>query len=57
MDNLARCLTALGHDVRLFIRRDCRTAAEHRFDMHRMARDYADLYRRLLAARTTAARS
>ncbi|MEU7143919.1 glycosyltransferase family 4 protein [Nocardia sp. NPDC046473] len=37
-------------------RRACRAAAEQRFDMHRMARDYADLYRRILtesAARET----
>ncbi|RDI60470.1 glycosyltransferase family 4 protein [Nocardia pseudobrasiliensis] len=29
-------------------RRACRTAAERRFDMHRMARDHADLYQRIL---------
>ncbi|WP_167475193.1 glycosyltransferase [Nocardia arthritidis] len=35
-------------------RRDCRAAAERRFDMHRMARDHAALYSRVLA--TTRAR-
>lgn len=45
--NEADLVAAIGHVTRLD-RHDCRVAAEQRFSMRRMARDYESLYRRVL---------
>ncbi len=45
-------LTAL-HGVPALDRDRCRTAAEHRFSMQRMARDHEHLYRRIITTTTT----
>jgi glycosyltransferase involved in cell wall biosynthesis len=56
VENLAQAVRAV-HDIARLSRRDCRKVFEERFDASRMARNYVDVYRRLVYSGSDAAQT